>query len=183
MSHATLVLDDFATAESVARWTVFTDRVMGGVSVATAALEVVAGRRALRLTGRVSLERNGGFVQVARALADPPDTLDASGTGGLVLDVCGAPGSYFVHLRTIHTRAPWQHYRASLPVTAAWHTVTLPWTAFAPAGLAQPLDVRGLTRIGLVGGQAAFDADLALARLAMAPLAMTRHATAPPAPA
>lgn len=166
MSHVPLVLDDFSeTTPDAATWTVFTDRVMGGVSDAEAHLAQVQGRRALRLQGRVSLERNGGFVQVARPLAAGTAPLDATGTDGLQLDVCGAPGPYFVHLRTVHTRAPWQYYRAPLPVTAEWRTVSVPWSAFTPGGLAQPLDVRGLLRLGVVGGTAAFDADISLARL------------------
>lgn len=166
MSQSALVLDDFSDPDSPASpWSVFTDRVMGGLSVADATLEPVQGRRTLRLRGRVSLERNGGFVQVARPVGDGATPLDVTGTRGLQLDVCGTPGPYFVHLRTVHTRAPWQYYRAALPVTTAWQTVQVPWTAFTPGGLAQPLDVRGLLRLGIVGGTVAFDADIALARL------------------
>jgi hypothetical protein len=161
-------LDDFdASPAGAGAWSVFTDRVMGGVSTAGATLEPVAGRRALRLQGRVSLERNGGFVQVARALGRGSSPLDARAFGGLAFDVCGAPGQYFVHLRTIHTRAPWQHYRAPLPVGPAWRTVVIPWRAFEPSGLDHPLDPSQLTRLGLVGGRAAFDADLAVARIAL----------------
>jgi hypothetical protein len=164
------LLDDFAQPGEGARaWSVFTDRVMGGVSVAQGAVEVVTGRRALRLRGRVSLERNGGFVQVARPLGDASGPLDARHALGLSLDVCGTPGPYFVHLRTADTRAPWQHYRAPLPVTADWRTVEVPWSAFTPSGLDRPLDVRALTRLGIVGAREAFDADIALARLALVP--------------
>lgn len=166
MSNHPLVLDDLSLAEhDAARWSVFTDRVMGGLSVAQAQLVIVQGRRALRLQGRVSLANNGGFVQVARPLSTGEVPLDATGTNGLQLDVCGAPGAYFVHLRTVQTRAPWQYYRAPLPVSGEWRTVSVPWSAFTPGGLSQPLDVRGLLRLGLVGGTQAFDADVALARL------------------
>jgi hypothetical protein len=167
------VLDDFADAQHRdAHWTVFTDRVMGGVSVARAQIEQVEGRRALRLRGTVSLEQNGGFVQMARAAtasSDPgaPAALDAAGAHGLSLDVCGAPGSYYVHLRTGHTRAPWQHYRAPLTVLPHWCTVVVPWSAFEPRGLDTALDVRTLLRIGVVGAGAAFAADVAIARLAV----------------
>jgi hypothetical protein len=159
-----LVLDDFATAAPTAAWTVFTDRVMGGVSNAQGAVAEVRGRRALRLVGQVSLERNGGFVQMARALQP---ACDARAFAGLALTVCGAPGSYFVHLRTGETRAPWQYYGAELPVARDWRTVVLPWSAFAPVSLAAPLNVSGLTRIGIVGAKVAFLADVALARLAL----------------
>lgn len=160
------VLDDFRSAAEVAqRWSAFSDRVMGGVSVAHAALMEVHGQPSLRLTGRVSLENNGGFVQVAR----PLDDLDASSFSGVQLRVCGVPGSYFVHLRTADTRAPWQYYGAPLPVTPAWADVFLPWLAFTPVALGAPLDVRRLQRIGLVAAKTAFDADLAISRLELVP--------------
>lgn len=169
-SQGVLVLDDFSAAPATAgTWSVFTDRVMGGVSTAGATLDLVAGRRALHLRGSVSLERNGGFVQVARPLGRGAVPLDARSFIGLALDVCGAPGRYFVHLRTSQTRAPWQHYRADLPVTNTWKRVVLPWHAFAPEGLSAPLDTGALTRLGVVGGRAAFEADLAIARIALVP--------------
>jgi hypothetical protein len=161
-----VVLDDFRSAAAVAqRWSAFSDRVMGGMSIAHAGLAEVQGQPSLRLTGRVSLENNGGFVQVARQL----DDLDASAFSGVQLRVCGAPGSYFVHLRTGDTRAPWQYYGAPLPVTATWADVYLPWSSFKPVSLAAPLDVRRLMRIGLVAAKTAFDADLAISRLELVP--------------
>lgn len=163
-----LVLDDFTDAASAARdWSVFSDRVMGGISNARAGLEVVGGRRALRLAGEVSLERNGGFIQVARRVDGA--RLGAVAYTGLRLTVCGAPGSYYVHLRTGDTRAPWQYYGAPLPVTPDWRTVELPWRAFTPEALRAPLDVRTLQRIGLVAAKTAFVADLAVSRLELAP--------------
>jgi hypothetical protein len=166
MSHASLVLDDFSQdGHTAARWTVFTDRVMGGVSLAVASIDLVLGRRALRLQGRVSLEKNGGFVQMARPLGTDATPLDASSASGLTLDVCGMPGTYFVHLRTEHTRSPRQHYRAPLPVAREWATVHVPWSAFEPISLVEPLETRALVRLGVVGGTAAFNADVAVARL------------------
>ncbi len=163
-----LLLDDFADRAAVARhWSVFSDRVMGGVSEARATVEPVGGRLALRLSGRVSLERNGGFIQVARRFDG--GRLDASPFGGVQLAVCGAPGSYFVHLRTADTRAPWQYYGAPLPVTPAWRDLRIPWEAFMPVSLRAPLDVRTLERIGIVAGKAAFDADIAIGRLELVP--------------
>jgi hypothetical protein len=160
-----LVVDDFAAPEATgAGWRIFTDRVMGGVSDARGGLAVVRGLRALQLVGRVSLEQNGGFVQMARTLAPP---VDARAYGGLALTVCGAAGSYFVHLRTADTRAPWQYYGAALPVTEPWREVVLPWSAFAPVSLRAPLDLSALTRIGVVAAKVAFDAEVALARLAL----------------
>ena len=162
------VLDDFTDADVVARrWRVFSDRVMGGVSSARADYKVFAGRAALCLSGRVSLERNGGFIQVARSLEG--ERVDAGRFRGLQLAVCGTPGTYFVHLRTADTRAPWQYYAAALPVTPTWQSVSLPWRAFTPASLRALLDPSTLQRIGIVAGTTAFDAAVAISRLELVP--------------
>lgn len=164
-----LVLDDFTRGSSAANWTCFTDQVMGGVSRGTMALASVNGRPALRLRGTVSLERNGGFVQMARPLgAGGADAFDARAFRGLVLSVCGEPGSYYVHLRTADTRAPWQYYGAALPVTRTWTDIALPWSSFSPASLRAPLNTSRLVRLGVVAAQSAFEADVAVARIAFA---------------
>lgn len=162
------VLDDFSDTSQVFRqWSVFSDRVMGGLSTGKAEVVDIDGYPALRLRGRVSLERNGGFIQVARAFGE--DGLDASRFSGLQLRVCGAPGAYFVHLRTADTGAPWQHYAAPLPVTPRSTDVFLPWRAFRGVSVTAPLDVRHIGRLGLVAARQAFDADLVVSRVEFVP--------------
>lgn len=58
-------------------WELVTDRVMGGVSNGRIEQTVINGRTAIRMTGRVSLDNNGGFIQIAADLPRPP----ASATG------------------------------------------------------------------------------------------------------
>ena len=71
-TDSSFLIDDFSKAEGVSsigtQWRMFTDRVMGGESTANSGYEVIDGRRCLRLKGSVSLENNGGFVQVALPL-------------------------------------------------------------------------------------------------------------------
>ena len=167
-----LVLDDFSadTDTTTRRWSMFTDQVMGGVSEGSAALEMILGRRALRLRGRVSLERNGGFVQVARPLGNgPASPLDARQYAGLAITVCGRPGPYFIHLRTPDARAPWQYYAAALPVKTTWTDVLLRWADFTPESLQRALDVSRLQRLGVVAAKEAFAADIAIAKIALVP--------------
>lgn len=130
------------------------------------AMTTAHGQYALHLTGDVSLEQNGGFLQAACSLGNPPGSgVDARGFRGVALSVCGAPGSYFVHLRTADTKAPWQYYGAPLPVSGEWTQIVLHWDAFTPVSLAAPLDVSRLVRIGLVAAKTAFHADVALSAL------------------
>jgi hypothetical protein len=146
-------------------WRLFTDAVMGGVSDATATLEPVHGRRALRLRGRVRLENRGGFIQVALPLGDGGRPLDASAFRGVRVTVMGsAPGAY-LHLRTTDTVLPWAHYAAPLTLAPAWAEVDVPFEGFVPSGTGARLDRAGLLRLGVVAGKAAGDVDLAVARV------------------
>lgn len=153
----------FVTARGT-RWELITDRVMGGVSEATLTRERVAGRLALRLQGEVSLENDGGFVQMALALTSD-GLLDASGWNGLRLTVFGRGETYGLHLRTDAVRRPWQSYRHEFRAEPAWRTLDLPFSGFAPHRLETPLDPARLRRLGLVAIGRPFRADLALADL------------------
>jgi len=164
-----LLIDDFARDDGVSAlgtaWQRFTDRVMGGRSRAQSGVEVVDGRRCLRLTGEVSLANNGGFIQVALPLAPRGGALDASGWTGLRLQVRGRGDGYYLHLRTADCRLPWQHYAAPLPVGSDWTEVTVPFAAFTRQSLAAPLDTARLDRLGIVAAKQEFAADIAVARI------------------
>jgi hypothetical protein len=136
---------------------VITDGVMGGVSSAESRVEVVDGRRALRIRGKVRLENNGGFVQLATDLG-----LDASPYSHLQLVVRGNGETYGCHLRTADVVRPWQSYRQSFDAPAAWTTVDLPLQHFEPHRLQTPFDASRLRRLGLIAIGRAFDADLAV---------------------
>lgn len=159
------VIDDIAAGGGGA-WALVTDGVMGGVSAGRLMRETVACRPALRLTGRVSLENNGGFVQMARDLV-PGSVLDASGWSGLVLDICGNGETYGVHLRTDTLTRPWQSFRTAVTAGPGWQSVRLPFAGFAPHRTEAALDVSRLRRIGVVAIGRAFEADVALGRLAL----------------
>jgi hypothetical protein len=159
-----LLIDDFSRADGLSAlgtaWGCFTDTVMGGRSSGGAERIAIEGGRALRLAGTVSLANNGGFIQVALALRPDGSALDASGFGGIRLRTRGAPGPYFLHLRTCDTIRPWQLYQAPLPVTNDWQTVTVPFGAFVPQRLDRALDLAQLLRLGIVAYGAAFAADV-----------------------
>jgi hypothetical protein len=166
MQPAARVIDDLSGDDLVAtigtRWQLVTDRVMGGVSDGTLVRESVSGRPALRMLGDVSLENNGGFVQMALDLGPDGGVVDASSWTGIELDVIGNDEDYGVHLRTDAVERPWQSYRQSFRAGASWRTVQLAFADFVPHRIEVPLDVRRLRRIGLVAIGRAFTADLAV---------------------
>lgn len=169
MSRASAIIDDLSLPAGETpcgtAWELISDRVMGGVSGGTLAHSIIEGRPALRMTGAVSLENDGGFLQMALDLRPDGRGVDASGYTGLALDVLGNDQRYNVHLRTADVTRPWQSYRAEFIAPGHWTTVKLPFSDFTPHRLTAPLDLSSLRRIGLVAIGRAFNADLALGDL------------------
>ena len=147
------------------RWQFIADTVMGGVSRGGLVAEVVDGRAGLHLTGEVSLENNGGFVQAGLDLS-PAGHLDARGWSGIELAVRGNGETYNLHLRTADTRIVWQSYRASFRAGPQWERVRLPFADFTPYRIDRPLDLSALRRLGLVAIGRAMAADLSVSRIA-----------------
>lgn len=146
-------------------WQLLTDQVMGGASKGSLVRAAVAGRRAIRMLGDVSLENNGGFIQIALDLSPDGGVVDASAWDGIELDVFGNGEEYGVHLRTDALTRPWQSYRQSFMADAEWRTVQLPFDQFVPHRTVVLLDTRRLRRIGVVAIGRPFSCDLALGGL------------------
>lgn len=161
------LIDDFSGGQSAigTEWRMFTDRVMGGISDATSGLETIEGRRCLRLRGRVSLENNGGFIQVALPISLGGRPFDAIEFKGVRVWARGNGRAYHIHLRTGQTRLPWQYYQAAFKADPDWRPVELPFDKFEPENLRAELDTRGLERIAIVAIGEEFEADIAISRL------------------
>ena len=80
---------------------------MGGVSEGSAKLDKVEKTKCHRMTGNVSTENNGGFIQMRTLMAPKIDTDKYQ---GIYLKVYGNNKYYSIHLRTRYTIAPWQYY-------------------------------------------------------------------------
>lgn len=167
MKNAPEVIDDLSLAAPLAangnRWALVSDQVMGGVSDGAMRREIVAGRPAIRLRGGVSLENNGGFLQIALDLGDDGAPVDAASWTGIRIDVSGNNETYNLHLRTTDLDRPWQSYRQGFVATPTWQTLHFAFAGFEAHRTTQALQVNRLRRVGIVAIGRAFDADLALA--------------------
>ena len=163
------IIDDLSreppNATIGSNWQLVTDQVMGGVSKGTIVRHAVAGRPAIRMRGDVSLENNGGFVQIALDLSPDVGVVDASDWVGIELDVFGNGEEYGVHLRTDALTKPWKSYRQSFKADAEWRTVQLQFDQFVPHRTDVLLDTHRLRRIGVVAIGRPFSCDLALGGL------------------
>ncbi|GAB5468637.1 MAG: hypothetical protein Kilf2KO_16670 [Rhodospirillales bacterium] len=153
-------------ASNGAAWRLYSDQVMGGVSLGDLCWESVAGRPAIRMQGDVSLENNGGFLQMSLDLVPGGGAFDASRFAGIELEVTGNDETYGLHLRSLDCLRPWQSYRQAFVATPTWRRLRLPFAGFAPHRIDLPLDLARLRRIGLVAIGRAFAADLAVGRIA-----------------
>ena len=156
-----------ASSRLGSRWRLVADTVMGGVSRGELSVQTVRGRPCLRLTGRVSLENNGGFIQASLDLGANGTLLDASRYQGVEIEVYGNGETYNLHLRTADTNIVWQSYRASFVALPPWQTRRLPFAEFQPHRIELPLDVRHLKRLGLVAIGRELDADLYIGRVGL----------------
>jgi hypothetical protein len=123
------VIESFTSAPE-SRWEFVADTVMGGVSSGALTFTEVGDQPVLRLTGTVSTENRGGFIQARM----PMVTALPADAQGLWLKVRGNKQRYFVHLRTSGTVLPWQYYQAGFDVTEDWKIVRLSWADFKPSG-------------------------------------------------
>jgi hypothetical protein len=168
-SPGTYLIDDFSRSDGISslgtKWRMFTDRVMGGLSSASSGFEVIEGRRCLRLQGSVSLENDGGFVQVALPLGQNDGFFDAGDFNGIRLRVRGNGENYHVHLRTDQSLRPWQYFGAEFPTSGVWEEVEIPFQKFKPENFTGKLSTKKLRRIGIVAIKKEFQADIAISRL------------------
>ena len=124
-----ILIEDFQIQPET-RWRFIADTVMGGVSTGQVEFVQEDGDIHAHMTGSVSTENNGGFIQFRMELLTPLPKR----TVGLRLVVRGNDQRYFVHLRTSGTVLPWQYYQAGFEVTQEWSEVRLPFTDFKASG-------------------------------------------------
>ncbi|WP_415402091.1 CIA30 family protein [Tateyamaria sp. SN3-11] len=149
-------------------WEYVADTVMGGVSRGRAEAVVVDGRAATRLSGTVSLDNNGGFVQIAFDLADGA-VFDASGYSGIALDVRGNGETYDLRLRTDALTRPWHSFRTAFTAPATWTTIRIPFADVTAHRTEASFDPARLRRIGILAIGRKMEADIAVSAVRLYP--------------
>jgi len=148
-------------------WEYVADGVMGGLSRGEMRRETWQGRAATVLSGDVSLENNGGFVQIATNLRSDGAAFDASGWSGLEIELCGNGERYDIRLRTDQLTRPWQSFRREVTATREWRSLRLPFDSFESHKTDTTFDPAQLRRIGVLAIGRVVRADVAVARMAL----------------
>lgn len=165
-----LIIDDRTTGDyhstSGNEWYLVTDGVMGGVSKGQLSPDVVESRPCLRMQGDVSLDDDGGFIQMVLNLSD--DILqNVSDYTGMVLEIYGNEEQYNLHIRTQDTSLPWQSYRITFMAAPEWKTLYLPFAEFTPYRIDKMLDIRRIKRIGVVAIGRVFQANVCIGKVGL----------------
>ncbi len=157
-----LMVDNFESQPEL-RWRYFSDQVMGGVSEGRVDFEEQDGVPLAHMTGQVSTENNGGFIQVRRDIAK--GTLNAA--SGVYVKVRGNGQQYFLHIRTSRTLMPWHYYGASFEVTEQWQTIKVPLSTFARSSrwFGKSINPSTLRSIGIVAFGRKHTADIEIAEV------------------
>ena len=115
------------------------------------------------LISKVSLENNGGFIQMATDLALDPskrNNVDASNYDGIEIDILYKDNSkssqtFNLHLRNQACLRQFSSYRStfSLENEGEWYTIRLPWSEFegyGPGSSETSFSETTLRRIGIL---------------------------------
>lgn len=159
-----LLVDNFSqeTSSFGTSWEGFTDQVMGGVSEMNVVRIPGPEGVFVRMTGDVSVENNGGFVQTRLKLRSGGGVFDGSTYKGIRVRVRGKGDGYYVFLRTSNTILPWKFFKARIPVSENWSEAEIPWSAFESGdyGRTKRFSARNLKSIAIVAYGKTFTAEM-----------------------
>jgi len=131
-------------------WEFVSDTVMGGVSKGAVTQEVFGARKATALRGAVSLENNGGFIQMAFDLREDGSDVDVSTWDGIEAVVWGDGETYDIRLRTAQLTKPWQSFRADFASKPEWQRIRIPFASLAAHRVDAVFDPTCVKRIGIL---------------------------------
>ena len=116
------------------------------------------------MTGNVTTENNGGFIQM-RVKISPP--LPSFKYTGVYLNAFGNNHKYAIHIRTPYTIAPWQYYTSNFLLKDQWTDIKLPFVNFKKSNFYQPksLQYHQIKTVGIVAAFDDFYADIAVSKI------------------
>jgi hypothetical protein len=162
MAHIVLYTADDTQSPS-SQWRVVSDQVMGGKSH----VQMNETNEGVQLSGQVSLENNGGFVQLQFPLKTTlTKNVQPNDFEGIYLDWRSRKEqSMALLLKTSQLWLPWQSYRQHATVKEQWERVYLPFSAFSPYRTQTPLKLKHLTKFSILAGGEATDVCLTVSEM------------------
>ncbi len=151
----TIFKDNF---EDPNKWQFISDQVMGGMSSGKVEFININNNLYARLTGNVSTENKGGFIQIRRKL----EKSSLKGAKFIEITAKGNHQNYFIHLRTSGTLLPWQYYQISFKVVDDFKIFKLPINKFKRSSvfLSKQIIPENITSVGVVAFGRDHSADI-----------------------
>ena len=145
-SNGEIILKDDFTNEN--EWTYIADNVMGGISDGGVKFNLVDSNVYALLSGNVSTENNGGFIQIRRELKN----IDLSKAKSIRVYARGNNEKYYIFLRTTGTILPWQYYSHEFTVNEEYNEFIMPIKDFKKSGtlLAKQVNPKKITSVAIV---------------------------------
>ena len=140
-----ILKDDFTNENE---WTYIADNVMGGISEGRVEFNLVDSNVYALLSGNVSTENNGGFIQIRRELKN----IDLSKAKSIRVYARGNNEKYYIFLRTTGTILPWQYYSHEFTVNEEYNEFIMPIKDFKKSGtlLAKQVNPKKITSVAIV---------------------------------
>ena len=140
-----ILKDDFTNENE---WTYIADNAMGGMSDGGVEFNLVDSNVYALLSGNVSTENNGGFIQIRRELKN----IDLSKAKSIRVYARGNNEKYYIFLRTTGTILPWQYYSHEFTVNEEYNEFILPIKDFKKSGtlLAKQVNPKKITSVAIV---------------------------------
>ena len=137
--------DNFQNFE---KWSFVSDNVMGGVSSGNVEFLPLEKNFLAHITGKVSTENKGGFIQIRRNLSK----INLENSKFIDITAKGNNQKYFIHLRTTGTILPWQYYQIDFNVKNEFQVFRLPIETFKRSSsfLSNKINPKKITSIGIV---------------------------------
>ena len=137
--------DNFQNFE---KWSFVSDKVMGGVSSGNVEFLPLENNFLAHITGKVSTENKGGFIQIRRNLSK----INLENSKFIDITAKGNNQKYFIHIRTTGTILPWQYYQTDFNVNNEFKVFRLPINNFKRSSsfLSNKINPKRITSIGIV---------------------------------
>ena len=118
------------TQDSDKYWQYISDRTMGGISDGRAVLEQDGDIIFARLTGTVSTDNNGGFIQLRSNVSFINFEKEGENLKGVRLNTRGNGETYHIFIRTNDTRSYRDFYSNTFTANTNWKIIELPFDKF-----------------------------------------------------
>jgi hypothetical protein len=153
------------TEENARYWQYISDQTMGGVSNGQAVLDNEDDMIFARLTGNVSTDNNGGFIQIRTNFSFVDLINTNKDLKGVLINTKGNGETYHIFIRTSEDRSYRDFYSATFTANDNWEIVDLPFTKFKHRYSNRSLDGNDIRTFGIVAYGRNFYSDVSVSEI------------------